>query len=250
MTQCPKREPVKNDESTKCPCESCAAANCLFIKSLPEELGREVKRRRTILTLKKNEVLFREGDEPHGIWTICQGQIKLCKQSPVDGKPFISRIARSGELLGYRAFFAEEPFQGTAQAMMPTCVSFFDRSLINSLVIQNGTAVLSLLQKLACDLGNAEYIATNIAYGGAQKRVVDVLLELQRERRGSSPSALDWGVQIRREDLAQLAGFTVETTVRALKKLERKGVVEMAGRQIRLRAQDELGTLDTRPLID
>jgi CRP/FNR family transcriptional regulator len=53
-------------------------------------------------------VMFVRGQSPRGIFMLCQGQAKLSTTSR-DGKTFILRIVRAGEVLGLEAAIIVQP---------------------------------------------------------------------------------------------------------------------------------------------
>ena len=223
------------------PCSSCLGCDsCSLVSALPPDMREEARRNRTIGDLSRGSVLFQEGGHPNGIWIICSGRVKIFKQSP-DGKSLITRTAQPGEMVGYRAFFNQEPFQATCEAMEKTQVSFFEGSFITSLIVTCGDFALKMLTRLARDLAAAESMATNMAYRSAHDRVLDVLYEFHRRE---MEDGLTDGLQfaIPRRELAELAGLTVETTVRVLRSLEKEGYLTTDGRRINF--------VDTKKLIE
>ena len=225
-------------------CEICGTrTTCFFSKVLNPEDLLDLQVHRTLFELKKGEFLFREGETARGIWIICNGVVKMYRQTAVEGKPLITRISRSGELMGYRSFFADQPYQGNAEAMVKTTASHLDRNYVHNLIFRNGPLALLLLQKFARDLGRAEVVATNMAYRGAKDRVVDVIYDLHM----NTPNAeVDdhWAFNIRRQDLAELAGLTIETTVRVLKELEKDGLLVIDRHQIKVLEPDQIRRSD------
>lgn len=209
----------------------CHMGQSLDAKSLTD-LHRRTKR----TALARGDVLFREGEEPAGIWVVCHGSIKIFRHGS-DGRPLINRIAGQGDFVGHRSFFLGRPYGGSAAAMEPSVVRFVDRQLVERLVFSEGSFAGIILKRLAIELGHAEARATHMAYGSARNRVIDVLNDLYlAHHEAEHPEEL----VVRRQDLAELAGMAVETIVRVLKELERDGLVAIQGRQIQVIAPKRL----------
>jgi CRP/FNR family cyclic AMP-dependent transcriptional regulator len=66
----------------------------------------------------EHAVIFLEGQEPRGIFMLCQGQAKLSTTAR-DGKTFILRIAKAGEVLGLHATVTGRPYELTVETCSP-----------------------------------------------------------------------------------------------------------------------------------
>jgi CRP-like cAMP-binding protein len=196
---------------------------------LPDDVRASVKKQIAHKQIDRGEQLFHEGEAPAGIWMLCAGKVKIMRQAP-DGKPLITRVILPGDIFGQRAYFAGQPYQASAEAMEPSVLSFLERDLVDRLVKKYGDFAAFMLRRLAVDLDRAESMATNMAYRGARDRVLDVLYDIHLKSQLVGDEA--WQFSIRRQDLAELAGLTVETIVRVLKALEKEGFLQIEGRQI------------------
>jgi CRP/FNR family transcriptional regulator len=67
----------------------------------------------------KGAILFVEGQEPRGIFVICNGHVKLSASSAA-GKSLILRIADPGEVIGLPGTISGKPYEATAEAQEPT----------------------------------------------------------------------------------------------------------------------------------
>src|SRR5690606_26970196 len=103
---------------------------------------------------KKNEVVFNEGDMPQGLYCVGSGVIKVCRIDD-QGHELISRIHKAGNILGYRALFADQPYQATAIAHEDSAVCFIPKNIVKSLLSNSGLAVRFLTQ-LSTELSRAE----------------------------------------------------------------------------------------------
>ena len=211
-------------------CTECQAKGfCAAVSGLPEEMRAEAKKHFVHRHLDRGECLFREGDSPTGFWILCSGKMKILRQAP-DGKPLITRVISPGEVLGHRAFFAGQTFQASAEAMEYSRAAFLDRPVLEHLARRFNSFSQFMMRRLAVDLDRAEVMATNMAYRGARDRVLDVLYDIHIKNLLVGDQS--WQFSIRRQDLAELAGLSVETIVRVLKALEKEGFLQLAGRKI------------------
>lgn len=215
-------------------CEFCGVhGDCFFEDILPDGVLAELRERRTSLHLRRGEVLFREGEPAAGLYITCSGRVKIDRRTR-EGKHLITRLCATGDLFGHRAMLADESYEETATALEDSVVAFLDKGYVTSLLSHHGELALKLLRSLARDLGDSEAAATAMAYRSARERLVEALFDLH-ELQLAHPDASGggpWQFSLRRQDLAELTGLTLETTVRALKELEREGVLRLVGRTI------------------
>src|SRR5579884_2313494 len=67
-------------------------------------------------TYPKATALFRENDEPRGLYVLCDGQAKVSMSSS-DGKTLILRIARPGAVLGLTDVLSGSPHGITVETL-------------------------------------------------------------------------------------------------------------------------------------
>ncbi len=185
--------------------------------------------------LKKKKYLFHQNENPAGLWVLRQGRVKIIRSNEM-GKSLITRVVFSGELVGYRALLAEEPYAASAQAMDDCQCTFIDGVYFKSFLRMHEHLSFYLLMKLARLLGEAENNTERIAHQDARSRVTHNLVQLAcTNKRYRIPGSNRRTIQILRRDLAELTGLTVETTVRVIKSMEQDGLIEISGKNIRLR---------------
>ncbi len=78
------------------------------------------------MSYPKGAVLFVEGQEPRGIFVLCNGSVKL-SLSATNGKTIIVRLAEAGEALGLGATVSGKPYEMTAETIDPCQVTFVKR---------------------------------------------------------------------------------------------------------------------------
>jgi CRP/FNR family cyclic AMP-dependent transcriptional regulator len=76
--------------------------------------------------LPAGAILFSEGLTPRGVSVLCSGQVKVTKSSK-DGKIFLVKIAKPGDVLGLSVVLAGTPYEVTAQVMKPGQMKTFQR---------------------------------------------------------------------------------------------------------------------------
>ncbi|MCX5783600.1 MAG: Crp/Fnr family transcriptional regulator [Elusimicrobia bacterium] len=183
---------------------------------------------KSLLTAKhfaRGEFLFSEGERPPGLFLVCGGSIKVCKTGP-DGQQLISRLENGGDMLGHIALLAGGNFQACGEAAEDSLISLIESEMFLNFLGQHSNASMALMESLARDVRASDVKARDIAYKPAKNRLADILLRLA----GSSSVIKN----AKRKDIAEMAGLTVETTVRALAAFEKEKVIKREGKQITL----------------
>jgi CRP/FNR family transcriptional regulator, polysaccharide utilization system transcription regulator len=79
------------------------------------ELVSELEKRAQPIAVAADRVLFRQGDEPRGVYILRKGLAKLTSKS--DGDAILSVRAGAGSLLGVPAVVGGRPYSLTAEAL-------------------------------------------------------------------------------------------------------------------------------------
>src|SRR5215475_255849 len=66
----------------------------------------------------KSAVLFIEGQQPRGVFVLCNGKAKLSTTSS-EGKTLITKISQAGDVLGLNAAISNHPYEVTAEIIKP-----------------------------------------------------------------------------------------------------------------------------------
>ena len=210
-------------------CDVCPAkSNCLYL-FLDRPAQRAWKDLRTGCSFNESELLFNEGEKPSGLYIVCRGRVKICKTSP-NGQQLISRIEEAGDLVGHIELLAGSNFQSSGEIMGQTLVSLIDNVLFLDFLKKHPNASIALMQALARDVIVGDSKARDIAYKSAKSRMADVLLKVAAAAGKNKAKFVVGGVK--RRELAEMSGLTVETTVRILAEFEKKKIIKREGKEI------------------
>ena len=81
--------------------------------------------RETLLRLRRGETLFREGEQPRGVYVVHSGKLELLFSSRNGAKPL--REAQPGQILGLTSVVTRREHDCTATADEPCEVAFIER---------------------------------------------------------------------------------------------------------------------------
>jgi len=217
-------------------CFSCPYRRQCFFWSLDRDAQKEWKELRIANRFSTGDVIFYDGEKPNGAYVVCSGKTKVFKTSRT-GQQLIMSLKGPGQLMGYRSLLAGENYSGSAEAMEVSTVSFIDQEAFFSFLKRHGTAMFQLLRKLAQDVRESQEKALDIVHKPAKARVSDALLRTMHLN-GHKEQPVVSGVK--RREIAEMAGLTVETTVRVLKELEDRGLIRREQKGIVILDQDKI----------
>ena len=213
-------------------CSSCKnRVKSIFCK-LQEEEALLLNTVKTCVHFKKGDTIFQEGSYPRGLYCINTGKVKIF-QIGNDGKEQIVHLANDADVMGYRALLGGDKYSCSAIALEDTNLCFIPKSSFISLVEKTPKVALQLIHLLSNELKETEKKITNIAQYPVRDRLALGLLTL-KSNYGLEDDNATINVIIKREDLANIAGTTRETTIRLLYEFQEQNLIELVSKKIKI----------------
>lgn len=166
----------------------------------------------------KDECIFNEGENPKAMGLIIEGRIKVVKHSP-EGKDVIVRIIDKEQIFGEVAVFDNKPYPASAVAMVDTKAFIIERYKLIELLNNEPQIALDIISDLGRKLRDLLDTVKNIATEHVDKRIIITLLKLYEAT--GNPT-----LKIKRQDIAEMCGTTVETTIRIIRQIEDNGYIK------------------------
>ncbi len=190
--------------------------NSIFHQLSLEE-KEELEKHISLTRYRKNKIIFKEGDRPIGFVFLVSGKVKLYKKG-ISGRNQIVRLAQPLDIIGFRAFFAEQNHMATAVTLEDAliCTVSFDFILTTALKKQPFfTSGDSETCSPAWTYGFTHY-GTNPKH--TRGRLADSLLLLKNEF-GYADDGITLNVNMSRIDIANLSNMTTSNAIRTLSSL-------------------------------
>ncbi len=192
------------------------------------------------LLLKKDDVLFREGEEALNYFQVIEGSIKMITNSP-DGQEFIQGIFKTNDSFGEPPLFCSFPYPSAAVALEPTIIAKLGKENFFTLLKENFDIHIQLDQILCQRLKYKSMILSEISFYDPEHRIMSLLKYLKNDsdknstnKSGMSRSNHSYVVPFTRQQIADMSGLRVETVIRTVKKMESDGKLQLEGRKIKL----------------
>jgi CRP/FNR family transcriptional regulator, polysaccharide utilization system transcription regulator len=213
-------------------CEKCFAnPEVIFTLLTPDELA-HVKETYTCAFYRKNDVIFKEGDEPIGLLVLCEGKVKVFREG-VGRREQIVRMVKPFGLMGYRAMFANENHIATAVALEDTTVCIVDKDDLINLIRTNPDFAIGIIKSLATELGFSNRRTVALTQKHIRGRLAESILFL-KETYGLEDDDSTIKIYLSREDIANLSNMTTSNAIRTLSTFASEGVINISGRKIKI----------------
>ena len=220
-------------------CDWCPhKKNCFYELLGTKESKKAWREIRLANPFKRGEVVFHEGSMPPGLFVVCTGKVKIYKSSRT-GQQLTTRVESPGDLLGHVSLLADDgPYTGSGEALEPSIISMIDSRTFQNFLTKYPNGASALMRELARDVRRGENKARDIAFKPARGRLADTLIRMMQSKK---PYPIVAG--IKRRDLAEMAGLTIETTVRLLKDFEEREILRKKEKDLLILDEASLRTL-------
>ncbi len=203
----------------------------LFYNLRPEEKDK-ISNNFSCTFYKRGEIIFRDGENPTGLVCLYKGKVKLFKEG-VGGRDQIVRMAKPVGFIGYRALFADETHNATAQAIEDSLVCTIDKDCLFEILNSNAPLTFNILKSLATELGFSNSRTVALTQKHIRGRLAESLIFL-RDTYGLEDDGKTIKVYLSREDLASLSNMTTSNAIRTLSNFCNENIIELDGRRIKI----------------
>ena len=209
-------------------CVTCPVHKERLFCNLPALVLERLDAISSVASYPAGAVLFVEGQEPRGIFIICNGRVKLSGAS-AKGKSLIFRIAEAGEIIGLPGTLSAKPYELTAEALEPTQANFIARQEFLAFLRQNGEAALRVAEILSTIYHTTcqEMRYLGLSRSAAEKLARFLLDATAAQDHENGP--LRATVTLTHEEIGEMIGASRETVTRLFANFKRKQYIEVHG---------------------
>jgi len=205
------------------PVAAILARNPLY-RRLSEEDRHKLAGVSDVRSYAKGTRIFHEGDPPEVLHTIDRGRVKVVKLLP-GGKEVILEILGAGDPLGAVAVYEARPYPASAVALEDCEMIVVRRAAFFALLETSPTLVRGLLNGLSFRLIELTRRIAEVSGSRVETRLARVLLMLADRMGTPHGSGVFVPLALSRQELADLAGTTIETTIRIMSRWGKEALV-------------------------
>ncbi|MBI2185802.1 MAG: Crp/Fnr family transcriptional regulator [Acidobacteria bacterium] len=173
---------------------------------------------------EKGEYLFSEGDGSDPLYTIVAGRVKVFKTT-ARGTDVILEIFGPGDSVGAVAVYESRPYPASAVALEPVTCLLIPRQAFFAMLDSSPSMVRGLLTGLTHRLVELTNRLAELSTGRIDTRLARFLLRLADTTGRQTPEGIFIPLALTRQELADMIGTTIETTIRIMSRWGKQGLV-------------------------
>jgi CRP/FNR family transcriptional regulator len=190
---------------------------------------------------KKGEYIFWEGDPASWLYVIKEGKVKVVKHT-ASGKEMVLEIITPGDICGGGAIFSQT-YSASAKAVEKTIAFYISGQNLFNLLSKHQNLAKGIILYLGGKLMKAHEMIMALASSRVDKRIAALLLGLSEKHGSPVPEGIKINIRLTRQDIADIVGTTVETTIRVMSKLKKQGLITSDSKKIILTNKQKLQNL-------
>lgn len=184
------------------------------------------------VSFKKKDIIFSEGDPSEWFYVVAEGKIKITKLSQ-EGKELILEIIPPLDFFGGLAVIRGFPYPANAIAMDDAELLRISRSNILRILDRFPSLMYCMAMQLGDRMKESHEALKNIALERVESRIASLLLKLSDKTGNKTGEGVMIDMKLTKQDIAEMVGTTVETSIRTMSKLRKLGIIiEKDGRII------------------
>lgn len=193
----------------------------------------------TVRRVEPKEDIYCEGDPRAYVFQVEQGVVAIYK-TLADGRRQIIDFAYPGDIIGLGTL---REHVLSAQAVCAVKVRCLSASALERAAENDANLAVKLYKAVSQELAATRHLLVTLGQGSAIERLATFLLTLHR--RLGEPESGAVTLAMRRSDIGDLLGLTIETVSRTLAKLRAMGVIklEQGGNTVHIRDFERLEEL-------
>ena len=178
----------------------------------------------------KNDIIFEEGNLPLHYYQIISGEVKMSNYND-DGREFIQGIFYNGQSFGEPPLFLNQNYPANAIAVENTEIFILPKENFMKLLEENPKVSIKIIENLAQRLYYKSVMAAEISTHEPEHRVLKLIdhgiayFNFQKDKNG-------YLINFTRQQIGDLTGLRVETVIRTIKALEKKGELKIINRKV------------------
>jgi CRP/FNR family transcriptional regulator len=173
------------------------------------------------------------------IAVVAVGFVKMTKLT-AHGQEITLELLGPGQCFGLLAAIDQHEYPLSAIAVSNCWYLRIPRRVILPLYQSNSDLKDSLLRRLAPRLRKAHDMMSRMSSGRVEERLAAVLFVLAESYGERDVEGLCLQVPLTRQDLSEMAGTTVETTIRVMSRWQKQGILRTDSRVIRILDEEQL----------
>ena len=200
-----------------------------------------LKHKRKQLLYTSGENIFKQGAFAPYVIYVQSGLVKVYLQTG-HNKQVNIRIAKTGDFLAFSSVFGEDVYTYSTLAIKNAEICMIDKDGLQQLLFKNNDFAMRITSSNFKNEKLLFNIIASISYKQMRGKLATALLYL------STKEFLDEGIfqYLTRQDIADFATISTESTIKFLKEFEKEGIINLKGKDIKIANINMLGDISRR----
>ncbi|KQT18277.1 hypothetical protein ASG31_05995 [Chryseobacterium sp. Leaf404] len=175
------------------------------------------------------DLIFSENETAYNFYYITEGKVKLNNYIE-NGKEFIHGIVTNNMSIGTSYLFTEKKYSINCVAINDVKVLRLPKISFLELLNENQNLYPALISQMSENIHYQFVMMQTIAVKSPEKKIKAFLDYLKENEQNKSEFSLQ--IHLTRQQLASITGLSVETVIRAIKSMEKGGLLKIQNRKI------------------
>lgn len=171
-----------------------------------------------------DEVICHSGDPAAKFFVVAEGHVRLLQHS-LSGKEFLLDLLSAGEFFGAISGRLEDSYTETVQAHSACCILAINNETYQKILMRYSAVALQVIEIVSNRLQAANVRLHQLSTLPVEGRISSLLLMLGDKFGARHPFGMLLQVPLTRENLAEMAGTTTESSSRVMSQFQKAGLI-------------------------
>ena len=190
------------------------------------------------------ETVYTAGTPAEWLCVVATGRVKIVRPTP-QGQNVLLDIVTPGEFFGSLSVLGDREYRDSAEAQTMCCVLSVAAADFQAILHRYPPVTLAVLDLVAARLAEAHELVEQYSTQPVERRIAAVLLKLGEKLGEQREDDVLIQMPLSRQDLAEMAGTTVETASRVMSQFRKDGLVRSGRRWVALVDRKRLVAVST-----
>jgi CRP/FNR family transcriptional regulator len=205
-------------------------ANIAAFRGLSLATSKRLAQEAALVSRKRGETLFRQGDPAPGLFILMSGRVKLYRQSKERMQIFA--ILAPGDCFGAESVAGNVSGSCTATTITPVMYAYLPLDKLRLLLVECPDLQIGILELISERLQQFVSVVHNLAFRDVPARMAGVLLTLAHLEGETTDDGIRIPRLLTQQELACMVGTAREVIHRTFKSFERDHLVHLTSTDI------------------
>jgi CRP-like cAMP-binding protein len=179
----------------------------------------------------EGEAVYTAGYPAQRLYVVATGKVKL-ERTTESGRNILFDILTPGEFFGSLALLGDATYHESATAQTACCVLHITADAFQTILRRYPPVALAALELVAARLRSAHEDKAHRSIRSAESRIASLLLKLGEKLGEPQQGMLLIQMPLSRQDMADMAGTSLETASRVTSRFRKDGIVQSGRRWV------------------